>query len=1740
MLSGTVRFRSVRSPMFAAVYCVLDRLLLLLVLLTSFGCGELGSPQTGLIRVEHEQGPALSASSQLCGGHTLTAPHGVISTPNFPARFPVPISCTWIIDASAIVGANVSIVLYLTQQYVLGGLRFTEYMYYSDDYKVPSMNVYELSEDDVTSVPWIRFNSPYLEIRFTMDSLYGTHLRALDRLLDVYGFNITYEVDTVKPHTCNALRCRFLGNCYAKQDFSSYYCDCYAGFSGPDCGDGPLCKDANVCENGGTCKHIGDNAIICICPAGYKGKRCEINEYDEVTGCNLDKEGDDCFRQCISPGDSLDVCRCDQSISSSSRGRAKYEMTVRLANVSHFELNDSGEHQLNENTVTVLEKQINRFLRNFNLSKINDLEVFTTRTNAVPAGASGGTTSGKTGPSVGVGGGEVMFQFFGPKIDSGRVREAMEKMTERGRIGNVSLVPGTKLTFRQDVGLMLQSVVINQKGPIRENTEFILSCVAQGSSTMSFRWYKNGYFVNVTKATRNMWTRLLPLDSKDHYTALLGINRANRLDEGIYTCQVSDMGIQQCRSTKVQILEVPQLRVDPPSVTLFRGDSLLIRCLSQDTDRRFGTLGYSWTKNGALFQSDPHAELWEDLYPDGSILKVNNLQKSVVFTCIVSNSVAPVSRSVHVTVVEPGTVTLCPQSDDFGVSWPASASGPAVLADCPKRGAGLASRICEQRDFGRPEWLVPDFSDCVPEEVIEIDNEFRGLTYGYQKTNGSNVLQSCLKFATTHAATFLPGEGGVLLGLLQEVFSYIAATGTRHEQEIASDIILRIVDVVMQNKASLNSQQQIKQLQDLVQAAALNHETTMAAPISSSSSSALGPVAGSGVKHAASTTATHQLNSFYLYTETVKGLPFNLQIYGDQLYSDQLYMEMDRSASLQDIVANGTVLVTVISYKNLTSFLPRFYFAKNSFGTDIDYIPASKIISSWLYYANRTGSEANQPLHVPLEAAHVEIVFQHENSPTTEWIPLCGYDSKATFEPTWRTDLCITENLLENITRCICPLSGTFVVLLAKKNYNPTVPKTTSRPILVVISCGCCFLQSCIAFAIMLPILYQRRCCVTFLKMQFCSATSMAMAIFILGLLQLFPPEWYALVMALLSGFLLLSTSTLVAITVLVTTELHGPSRKLIAATNLATGISGSIGLSWFLPILCATSTPLVYNVMVESPSHWWHTADSFGFVLFVVIEALFVVLFVLLFITLIKRLLYLARKHDKHNTSILRRIRLLYRTGLLFVSNVLCHTFYLVYVNTDGLTSGGYLFSGNSIALGFCILFSFIVKAELKQDTTESTSSKSSTKNSLDENFCSGSINSPLSFYTNQELDKDNECLSSVGKTTKIPLTILSSQQPPASAQSVQQGPSGQQQTAPHITTIEPCLQVDLEGHSMDTFLGAAGGLCNYATVTAPSFGGTACYDLAGSILLPPGPGGPPVPGTALITIETSPSIVLAGPSALANVPTSASVSIEWHQQQQQQQQQQHSHACGHRPEPLPATVSFLPTIPTADASDFVGVGTLDILKGVGQDSIIGIRGKALEVGSSDGKKVVTVIESSTQLPPAGTGTLPRSTGKAIMTTASSSTPTPTPAPGPAIPLIPYYSEQSVAPGASAVHHKPVPVPAPPIITVTSTDDGRTGGRIDGMLDRISHDLDYLLNRTGDTVVSSSSSSTTNSTSTSSVVPIQLRPTTGSPGAGVSTVNSATAQPAPPQQGSISAPLIPTCHSVHEVIIEESEEVDS
>lgn len=50
---------------------------------------------------------------------------------------------------------------------------------------------------------------------------------------------------------------------------------------------------------------------------------------------------------------------------------------------------------------------------------------------------------------------DVTFHFFGTKTDSMKVREAINKMVERGRIGNFSLI-STHYALHQEPGLMLQ------------------------------------------------------------------------------------------------------------------------------------------------------------------------------------------------------------------------------------------------------------------------------------------------------------------------------------------------------------------------------------------------------------------------------------------------------------------------------------------------------------------------------------------------------------------------------------------------------------------------------------------------------------------------------------------------------------------------------------------------------------------------------------------------------------------------------------------------------------------------------------------------------------------------------------------------------------------------------------------------------------------------------------------------------------------------------------------------------------------------------------------------------------------------------------------------------------------------------------------------------------------------------------------------------------------------------------
>lgn len=49
----------------------------------------------------------------------------------------------------------------------------------------------------------------------------------------------------------------------------------------------------------------------------------------------------------------------------------------------------------------------------------------------------------------------IKIQFFGTKKDASRVQESIQKMVDRGRVGNVTLVPSS-LVFRDEAVLQIE------------------------------------------------------------------------------------------------------------------------------------------------------------------------------------------------------------------------------------------------------------------------------------------------------------------------------------------------------------------------------------------------------------------------------------------------------------------------------------------------------------------------------------------------------------------------------------------------------------------------------------------------------------------------------------------------------------------------------------------------------------------------------------------------------------------------------------------------------------------------------------------------------------------------------------------------------------------------------------------------------------------------------------------------------------------------------------------------------------------------------------------------------------------------------------------------------------------------------------------------------------------------------------------------------------------------------------
>nr|XP_023024314.1 hemicentin-1-like [Leptinotarsa decemlineata] len=218
-------------------------------------------------------------------------------------------------------------------------------------------------------------------------------------------------------------------------------------------------------------------------------------------------------------------------------------------------------------------------------------------------------------------GADVTFHVYSSKKEERRLRSILNKWADRGYVGNITI--SEKDTTLRSL-LSLESLAINQEGIIRENDEFILSCVARGSPTMSFRWFKDGIPINVTSTSRK-WIKLIKDPHvADQYTALLAIESAHIYDGGLFTCQIEDFNIQQCLSRAVEIGKRPVVNIEPMSITVRKGGNFTVKCVTVDENGDKFT--YSWTKNKELLPVRTENEKYEILYPTGTILQVNNAE----------------------------------------------------------------------------------------------------------------------------------------------------------------------------------------------------------------------------------------------------------------------------------------------------------------------------------------------------------------------------------------------------------------------------------------------------------------------------------------------------------------------------------------------------------------------------------------------------------------------------------------------------------------------------------------------------------------------------------------------------------------------------------------------------------------------------------------------------------------------------------------------------------------------------------------------------------------------------------------------------------------------------------------------------------------------------------------------------------------------------------------------------------
>ncbi|XP_060556123.1 uncharacterized protein LOC132716804 isoform X2 [Ruditapes philippinarum] len=932
-----------------------------------------------------------------CGGIYET-PQGVLSTPNFPASYPTPLYCEWLIHAPP----GKKIVLYFTQNFMKDSIYISSYDYYED------INLY-VGRKELGQIFWehdLAFlveYKPYVLIQFSVEAIGNRHLRVIDHLLDVYGFNITYEFidienDLVKQ-TCSVKTCSYLGNCIASSDFSEYSCRCFEKFFGENCQYGPYCDPANginLCSNGGLCKYFFGSLINqCVCPEGFEGAYCERSAGEVLNVTVLPEECSalKCSHTCEVDFTGQPQCYCPD-------GYAIEEDNETCTPIDRYRFDVAIQFQKTIRSPSVIEKekiknQIRKTLTENGITTLSNLKIRRFRNT--------------TETTV------MEFYFYCLVSEVGLVQAALHAVSQHRVVSGHQLKKKT-LKYEKNPELVLSEVMNYDPHPTLRGKMLTLVCAAKGSQNLRFRWFKDNVHVDTSLTSRNAWETIVPHTVHGMYLSVLNIDSVMPIDQGVFTCQVEDFGESVTGSVDVTVNNYPRVQLDPMSLSVNKGEMITFKCLSPDDSWQQFT--YEWYKNGIKILANSQTEYAEQMYPTGVRLVVQGVQVHGEYTCKVTNEAGSANVSAYVFVINDNTtVQFCLRSYVGEVMWSNTSGNHFDVQRCPTEQGGYARRHCEcdvtQRNC---KWTEPNFSKCQSLQLINTYDELELVRNGYQQKNLSDIFDDLYTFVLSknEDAMLYAGDVDMVAGILKELLSHMKSFPQLvkiDEKKIQAQRLVDLMGAILQRSSD--------------------------ATVDEKSDIMVGPSIVQTV-HTLITGAIKQLQfsepldvlspEIVMKEELLTEVPCATCITGYAVNKQNKELVMPSSMKVKTLSIRSMYLEELLSYRDLI----------NNKNKRIEFEPVSPVYSV-AHRVDDITSYRNPTARFHIDHHEYSQKIRYNTTVCLKW----EFDVRNIYSGQWTEEGCVTRESRVDQTICECRLPGHFIAGMIPSNISDK-PQTNS------------------------------------------------------------------------------------------------------------------------------------------------------------------------------------------------------------------------------------------------------------------------------------------------------------------------------------------------------------------------------------------------------------------------------------------------------------------------------------------------------------------------------------------------------------------------------------------------------------------------------------------------------------------------------------------------------------------------